>query len=105
MRTKFFAAAVLFFSGSLFFSVPAFATPKIQHWQADSGARVYFVENHDLPMLDVSVAFAAGSGFDTAEKAGLAALTHGLLDLGSEGLSEDEIARKIADIGAQLGGN
>ena len=25
------------------------ATPKIQHWQAPSGAQVYFVENHDLP--------------------------------------------------------
>lgn len=105
MRTNFLAAAALFLSGSLFFSAPAFATPKIEHWQADSGARVYFVENHDLPMLDVAVSFAAGSGFDAAETSGLAALTHGLLDLGVEGLSEDEIARKIADVGAQLGGH
>ena len=81
-----------------------FATPQIQHWQAASGARVYFVENHDLPMLDVSVAFAAGSAYDTAEKSGLAGLTYGLLDLGVKGLSEDDIARKIADVGAQLGG-
>ncbi len=90
MRTNFLAAAALFLSGSLLFSASALATPKIEHWQADSGARVYFVENHDLPMLDVAVSFAAGSGFDTAEKSGLAALTHGLLDLGAEGLSEDE---------------
>ena len=100
MRTKFFAAAVLFFSGSLFLSVPAFATPKIQHWQADSGARVYFVENHDLPMLDLTVTFAAGSGFDVAEKSGLAGLTHRMLDLRGEGLSEGEIARKLGHIGA-----
>ena len=39
------------------FSLAANATPKIQHWQAPSGARVYFVENHDLPMLDVAVDF------------------------------------------------
>lgn len=103
MRTKFFAAAAWLLAGSLLFSAPALATPKIQHWLADSGARVYFVENHDLPILDVSVDFAAGSGFDTPEKSGLAGLTHGLLDLGAEGLSEDDIARKIADIGAQLG--
>lgn len=83
----------------------AHATPEIQHWQAPSGASVYFVENHDLPMLDVAVNFPAGSGFDSAEKSGLAALTHGLLDLGAEGMSEDEIARKLADIGAQLGGS
>ncbi|HEU0186714.1 MAG TPA: pitrilysin family protein [Gallionellaceae bacterium] len=77
---------------------------KIQHWQAPSGAQVYFVENHDLPMLDVEVDFAAGSGFDAAEKSGLAGLTHGMLDQGAEGLSEDDISRRLADIGAQLGG-
>ncbi len=81
------------------------ATPKIQHWQAPSGAQVYFVENHDLPMLDVAVNFPAGSGFDTEEKSGLAGLTHALLELGAEGMSEDDIARKLADIGAQLGGS
>ena len=86
------------------FSLAANATPKIQHWQAPSGARVYFVENHDLPMLDVAVDFPAGSGFDSAERSGLAGLTHGLLDLGAEGMSEDDIARRLADIGAQFGG-
>lgn len=86
------------------FSLAANATPKIQHWQAPSGAQVYFVENHDLPMLDVAVDFPAGSGFDSAEKSGLAGLTHGLLDLGAEGMSEDDIARRLADIGAQFGG-
>ncbi len=104
-RNKFLAVAAFLLSGSVFVSGIALATPQIQHWQAASGARVYFVENHDLPMLDVSVVFAAGSGYDVAEKSGLAGLTHGLLDLGVEGLSEDDIARKIADIGAQLGSN
>ena len=49
---------------------PARAMLPIQHWQTSSGARVYFVENHDLPMLDVSVEFPAGAGYDRAEKAG-----------------------------------
>lgn len=52
----------------------AFAAPQIQHWQVASGARVYFVENRDLPMLDVAVDFAAGSSFDPAEKSGVAGL-------------------------------
>lgn len=82
----------------------AFATPNIQHWQSASGARVLFVENHDIPMLDVAVTVPAGSGFDAADKSGVAGLTHHLLDLGAEGLSEDDIARGMADIGAQLGG-
>lgn len=100
------AKLIVVLASSLLFGLisAANAGPKIQHWQAPSGAQVYFVENHDLPMLDVAVAFPAGSGFDTAEKSGLAALTHGLLDLGAEGMNEDEIARKLADIGAQMGG-
>ena len=55
-------------------------------------------------MLDVSVDFPAGSAFDTREKSGLAALALNLLKLGAGGLSEDEIARRMADTGAQLGG-
>jgi zinc protease len=85
-------------------SAMAIATPNIQHWQSASGAKVLFVENHDIPMLDVSVTVPAGSSFDTADKSGVAGLTHGLLDSGAEGLSEDEISRSMADIGAVLGG-
>jgi zinc protease len=82
----------------------AVATPVIQHWQSASGARVLFVENHDIPMLDVAVNLPAGSSFDTADKSGVASLTHHMLDLGAEGLSEDDISRGMADIGAQLSG-
>jgi len=83
----------------------ALATPQIQHWQAPSGARVYFVEDHNLPMLDVAVNFPAGSAFDAADKIGVAGLVHGLLDLGARDLSEDDISRRLADIGAQMGGS
>src|SRR5512135_3190377 len=82
----------------------ALATPQIQHWQAPSGAQVYFVEDHSLPMLDVAVDFPAGSGFDEAGHVGVASLTYGMLDLGAQGMNEDDIARKLADIGAQMSG-
>lgn len=82
----------------------AFATPNIQHWQSASGAKVLFVEDHDIPMLDVAVNFQAGSSFDAANKSGVAGMTHGMLDSGSDGLSEDEISRGMADIGAEFGG-
>ncbi|MBI2295869.1 MAG: insulinase family protein [Betaproteobacteria bacterium] len=55
-------------------------------------------------MLDLSVEFPAGAGYDRAEKSGAAAMTNGLLRLGADGLNEDEIARRMADVGAQLGG-
>jgi zinc protease len=76
----------------------------IQTWTTPQGARVYFVENHDLQMLDVSVAFAAGSAYDRAETAGLASLTRHMMSLGAGGLSEQDIAERLADVGAQMAG-
>ena len=99
MFTRLLSIAILMGAAST-----ALATPQIQHWQASSGARVYFVEDHDLPMLDVAVSFPAGSGFDVAGKVGVANMAFGMLDLGVQDLSEDDIARKLADIGAQMGG-
>lgn len=82
----------------------AHASLPIQHWQLANGAQVYFVESHDLPMLDVSVDFPAGSAFDPAGKDGLASLTHRLLDQGAGGLSDNQIANGLADVGAELDG-
>ena len=76
----------------------------IQHWQTPQGARVYFVESHELPIVDVAVEFPAGSARDPAGKSGLAQLTHGLLDQGAGGLSDTAIAHRLADVGAVLSG-
>jgi zinc protease len=99
------AAGAVLFALLSFGAASALAGPRIQHWQAPSGAQVYFVENHDLPIVDVSVNFPAGSGFDTARQSGLAAMTQGMLDHGTTKLSEDDISRKLADVGAELNGN
>ena len=85
-------------------ALSAQAAVNIQHWQTSSGAEVYFVENHDLPIVDLSVNFAAGSARDTAEKSGLAGITRYMMTLGAAGMSDEVIANKLADIGAVLGG-
>lgn len=74
----------------------------IEHWRTSTGAKVYFVANRGLPMLDVSVDVPAGSAFDTPEKSGLAGMTIGLLRMGAAGMSEDEIDRRLADVGAVM---
>jgi zinc protease len=76
----------------------------IQRWQTPQGAQVIFVESHEIPMLDVTVDFPAGSSYDPADKAGLAHLTQGMLDQGAGGLTDTEIAHRMADVGALLGG-
>lgn len=82
----------------------ALAGPAIQHWVAETGARVYFVPGATLPMLDVRVDFAAGSARDPQGLSGLASLARGLLDAGTEGLDEQAISEATADTGARFGG-
>lgn len=89
----------------LIISLQVLAGLPIQHWQSASGAKVFFVENHDLPILDLSVNFAAGSSRDDPARSGVAALTKGLLPLGAGGMPEDQISNQLADIGANLGGD
>lgn len=96
---RYFAAAVLLAAAQA-----AYAILPIEHWETSRGARVYFVQNRDLPMLDVSVDFAAGAAFDAAGKPGVASMTNRMLRLGARGLDEDDIARGLADIGANLSG-
>lgn len=83
----------------------AFCALPIQHWTTTNGARVYFVEAPGIPMLDVSVEFAAGSSRDAPSQIGLASMTASLLNNGAGGLSEDEISTRFANVGAILGGN
>lgn len=83
----------------------AHAGPKIEHWIAPSGARVYFVESHVLPILDVAVDFAAGAAHQPAAKAGLAGLARSLLDTGAGNLDEEQISARQVDLGARLGGS
>lgn len=83
---------------------PAWAGLNIQHWSTPQGVRVYFVENHDLPMLDLSVDFDAGSARDSVDTSGLAGITHHLMNLGAGKLSERDISDRLADLGAVLGG-
>lgn len=81
----------------------------IQHWTTPNGARVLLVENHDIPMLDVQVDFAAGTAYDPHGQTGVASMTLSLLDAGvgagRQALDENAIADRLADVGAETGGS
>ena len=89
---------------TLLCALPAWAGLNIQHWETSRGAQVVFVENHDLPMLDVSVDFSAGSARETRALSGLARLTRHVMTLGAGEYSEKDIAEQMADVGAVLSG-
>ncbi|MFC3908992.1 M16 family metallopeptidase [Legionella dresdenensis] len=72
----------------------------IERWQTSNGAQVVFHQAMEVPMLDVNVAFAAGSAYD-GKNFGLSALTTELLDQGNARFDANQIAEKLADTGAQ----
>jgi zinc protease len=93
--------------------LPAHAALHIQSWTLASGARVLFVENHSIPILDVSVEFDAGSRRDPPGKSGTASLTNAMLARGvhqgqepaqEPALSEAQISDAFADTAAERGG-
>jgi zinc protease len=79
----------------------AIAAP-VQSWTTEQGTRVYFIETHTLPIVDVQISFLAGSAFDPSNQVGLASMTASLLDQGAGSRNEKEMAETLADIGAQL---
>lgn len=74
----------------------------IQSWQTQGGARVLFVEAHQLPMFDLRLTFAAGSSQDGGTP-GLAMLTNAMLNEGIEGKDVTAIAEGFEGLGAEFG--
>lgn len=72
-----------------------------EQWQTSNGARVIFYPAMEVPMLDISIAFAAGSAYD-GEAFGLSALTLSMLNQGNNGMTAATLAEKLAETGAQL---
>ena len=99
-------ACLLCFAG---LSSMAQAALPIQHWLTPQGVRVYFLETHSLPMVDVRVNFDAGSARD-GQAHGLASLTASLLDQGilpapgnGSAVDAQAIAEGFENIGANMG--
>lgn len=88
----------------LLLSLPvlAMASPKIQHWRLPSGLSVYFLEAHELPMLDLKLVFDAGSARD-GDLPGLASMTAGELFSGADGLDLETLSDRLDRVGASYG--
>jgi len=71
----------------------------IIQWTSDNGARVYFVPNANVPMVDIEIDFNAGSSRDESLP-GLANFCAQLLDQGADGLDANAIATQFEDVGA-----
>ena len=81
---------------------PTRRTLDIQTWQTAQGAKVLFVEAHELPMFDLRLTFAAGSSQD-GRVPGLATLTNAMLNEGVPGKDVGAIAAGFEGLGAEFG--
>ena len=77
-------------------------TPVIQHWQGENGAYVYFVEAHELPIVDVQVIMDAGSARDPEGKFGLSTLTSSLIGEGAGGRDANALSYEFERLGAEF---
>jgi len=85
----------------LFSSFTVTATPQIQTWQTENGAKVLFVPAKEIPMLDVRIVFDAGTARD-AGLSGLSVLTNGLLSEGAAGKTSQQVAEAFEEVGAEI---
>lgn len=67
-----------------------------------NGMRLLVVSNRRLPVLSMSLAFAAGSRYDPAGKAGLASMVAGLLTKGAGMRDADAVAATIEGVGGTI---
>ena len=78
-------------------------SPAVGHWQTAAGSQVFFVESHELPMVDLRLIFDAGTVREPGGLNGLAVLVNSLLDEGAGGMDATAISFEFERLGAQYG--
>lgn len=97
---RIFSTCLMALSISLAQTVAA-NTFKTEKWRTENGVQVVFYPAMEVPMLDVSLAFAAGSSYD-GQHYGLSSLTSHMLNQGNAGQDATAVAEALADNGAQF---
>jgi zinc protease len=77
--------------------------PKIETLELENGLKVFLVEDHDYPTIDIRAIVSIGSIYEPAEKAGLAAMTGAVLRTGgTASKTGDEIDRELESLAATV---
>jgi len=79
----------------------ASANPDIEQWRTSQGSRVLFVKAPELPMVDIKIAFDAGSARDGSNP-GIALFANSMLEEGAGEFDVEQIATGFDDLGARF---
>ena len=77
--------------------------PTFQRSTLPNGMTIYVASEHTLPLVSFRVVIKGGSGQDPKGKAGLTALTFGMLDEGAGNRDVFAFSDRVADLGAFFG--
>ncbi len=94
----FFAIAIC---NNLYAQPDSFKLPACEKFVLKNGLTVYLMEQHEVPLINVSVIVAAGAIYD-GEKNGLASLTANGLMYGTSNFSKQKIEEELDFIGASI---
>ena len=97
---KRFFAILVFLSALL---APAFAYAiNVKNLDMGKDVQVWYVEDHTLPMISMTVALPAGSAYDPKDKPGLAAFAADLLNEGAGNYKSYEYQSRLSDRAIRL---
>jgi zinc protease len=80
----------------------ALASPQIHHWTMANGARAYFVETHQIPMVQFAVGFDAGSARDPGSLNGIANFVNEMIEEGTADMDGALVAERLESVGAEF---
>jgi predicted Zn-dependent peptidase len=81
---------------------PALKIPPIERRTLTNGLRVWIVQMHEVPVVDVSVVVTSGAATDPIGKYGLASFTAAMLDEGAGKYNALDLADAVEFLGASL---
>ncbi len=80
----------------------AFAFPKYQEFNLPNGLHVYVIENHEQPMVTMSMVIRGGEAYDPTGKEGTAAIAGDMLGKGTKKRTALQIAEALDGVGAGI---
>jgi len=81
---------------------PELNLPAVQQFDLSNGLKVYFMEKHEVPLVQLNILVKTGSVNDPNEKSGIAGLMADMLDEGAAGKTALQIADEIDFLGAEI---
>ena len=109
MAMRFSAITAFFLIGWSVFGPVQARDLGITQWVTPYGVKVLFLPAKEIPMVDLNIDVDAGSRWDPAQQAGLAAMTQGLLSKGiashhgKPALNETQVSEAFAELAVQRG--